>query len=129
MSDNLERTLFIVAELFLFIVACTFTVGGMQGQEKAIDTFRHAAEQEERRLFTSLEVNGRETYTGAEVLQSIYQIHVLGANIRVVDSQTLFFPKDLDLDKLDISGINLHRTYDVTYFRDSNGTIETIEFT
>jgi len=129
MSDNLERTLFIVAELFLFIVACMFTVDGMRGQEKAIDTFRHAAEQEERRLFTSLEVNGRETYTGAEVLQSIYQIHVLGADIQVVDSQTFFFPKNLDLETLDVSGIDLRRTYDVTYYRDSNGTVLTIVFT
>jgi hypothetical protein len=127
MSDNLERALFIVAELFLFIVACMFTIDGMQGQEKAIDTFRHAAEQEERRLFTSLEVNGRETYTGAEVLQSIYQIHVLGANIRV-GNQTFFY-KDLDLETLDVSGIDLRRTYDVTYIRDSNGTVQTIVFT
>lgn len=125
MTDNLEKALFVVAELFLFITACIFTINGINSQEAAIETFRRAAELEDRRLFTSLEVNGRETYTGAEVLQSIYQIHSINADIEVRGRP---FPKTLDIETTIVSGIDLQRTYDVEYIRDGNGVLETIVF-
>lgn len=126
MTDNLEKALIVVAELFLFITACIFTINGINSQEAAIETFRRAAELEDRRLFTSLEVNGRETYTGAEVLQSIYQIQSINADIWV---EGIPFPRDLNIETIVVTSIDLQRTYDVEYIRDKNGVLETIVFT
>ncbi|MDQ0087504.1 hypothetical protein J2T12_000898 [Paenibacillus anaericanus] len=126
MTDNLEKALIVVAELFLFITACIFTINGINSQEAAIETFRRAAELEDRRLFTSLEVNGRETYTGAEVLQSIYQIHSINADIWV---EGIPFLRGLNIETTNVSVIDLQRTYDVEYIRDGNGVLKTIVFT
>ncbi|OAB38444.1 hypothetical protein PGLA_20345 [Paenibacillus glacialis] len=125
-SDTVEKAIIIVAELFLFITACMFTIGGINAQEAAITTIRQATEQEERHLYTSLQVNGKETYTGAEVLQSIQQIHNLNANIRVGNQ---FFSKSLELEVTDVSGVNLDKIYDVSYVRDGMGIVTTIVFT
>ncbi|MEB9896268.1 hypothetical protein P4K96_22765 [Bacillus cereus] len=86
----------------------------------------HANEQEERRLFTTFNEKKRETYTGAEVVQSIYHIHHINADIQV---RNQFFLKTLDIDETDISGINLQNVYEVTFIRDSAGTLKTIIFT
>ncbi|WP_055105806.1 hypothetical protein [Paenibacillus ihumii] len=126
MVDNLERTIFVAAEIFLFIVAFIFALNGIHAQEAAFEAARTSMEQEERRLYTSLQLNSNETYTGAEVIQSLYQISQLGVNIQV-GSQ--YFSKYVDPETINISGIDPYKVYDVAYIRDSQGVLLTIIFT
>lgn len=126
MSDTIEKALIMIAELFLFITACMFTIGGINSQDRAIETVYKASVNEERRLFTSLEVNGQDTYTGAEVLQSIRNMDYLNADIRVGNR---YFSKSEDINDLVVSDIELNRTYEVSYIRDRKGMLQTIVFT
>jgi hypothetical protein len=125
-SETAENILFFTIEIFLLITACIFTIGGIRTQEAAGLAVQQADIREERRLFSSLEVNGQETYSGAQVLQSIRQIGSLEVNIRV--NGRVFYQDD-EVSDLDLSGIDLHRTYTVSYIRDTNGNVQTIVFT
>ncbi|MNJ28196.1 hypothetical protein [Paenibacillus bouchesdurhonensis] len=126
MVDNLEKTIFVAAEIFLFIVAFIFALNGIHAQEAAFEAARKSMEQEERRLYTSLQLNSNETYTGAEVIQSLYQIPQLGVNIQVGGQ---YFSKYNDPETINISGIDPYKVYDVAYIRDSQGILLTIIFT
>ncbi|WP_435924004.1 hypothetical protein [Paenibacillus sp. DYY-L-2] len=125
MSDTVEKAIFWIVEVFIFITACMFAIGGINIQEEAVLAAHKSSEQEERRLFTDLRDKGNEVYTGAEVLMSIYHIRELDANIRVDGT---FFSKTAEVESLDVSHISLTKTYRVDYIYDSNGTVQTIVF-
>ncbi|GAB1159674.1 hypothetical protein YWY31_56990 [Paenibacillus illinoisensis] len=126
MSETMEKFILVAAEISILIVACMFALGGIQSQEAAVNVSYQSAVNEERRLFTSLDVNEQVTYTGAEVLQSIRQMKMLDANIRVVNT---YFYSTEDIESIDVSGIDLNRTYVVSYIRDNQGKVQTIVFT
>lgn len=125
MNENLENMWFLTAEIFIFVVASIFAVQSLTSQEKTLQAYYKVSQLEERRLYTSLEVNQEEYYTGAEVLQSIYQINSLNVDIKV-DAQV--FNRYLDIDTTDVTGIDLKRLYKVSYLRDQNGVLQTIVF-
>ncbi|MEK4363995.1 hypothetical protein MKX68_16300 [Paenibacillus sp. FSL M8-0212] len=126
MSETMEKFILVAAEISILIVACMFALGGIQSQDAAVNVTHKSAVNEERRLFTSLEITEQVTYTGAEVLQSIRQMKTLDANIRVVNKY--FYSSD-DIESIDVSGVDLNRTYVVSYIRDSQGKVQTIVFT
>lgn len=126
MSETLEKFILVAAEISIVLVACMFALGGIQSQDAAVQAAHKSAVNEERRLFTSLEITERVTYTGAEVLQSIRQMKALDANIRVVNQ---YFYRSDDIESIDVSGVDLNRTYTVSYIRDSQGKVQTIVFT
>lgn len=125
MSDTVEKSIFWIVEVFLFITACMFAIGGINIQDKAIQAAHRSTELEERRLFTDLKDKGEETYTGAEVLMSLYHIHELGADIRVSGT---YFSRNTEVEKMDTSMISLRQTYQVDYIYDSSGELQTIVF-
>jgi hypothetical protein len=125
MNENLENMWFLTAEIFVFVVASIFAVQSITSQEKTLAAYYKASQLEERRIYTNLEVNQEEYYTGAEVLQSIYQINSLNVDIKV---DTLFFNRNLDIETTDVTGIDLKRLYKVSYLRDQQGVLQTIVF-
>lgn len=125
MNENLENMWFLTAEIFIFVVASIFAVQSITSQEKTLEVYYKASQLEERRIYTSLEVNQEEYYTGAEVLQSIYQINSLNVDIKV---DTQFFNRYLDIEETDVTGIDLKRLYKVSYLRDQKGVLQTIVF-
>lgn len=125
MNENLESMWFLTAEIFIFVVASIFAVQSITSQEKTLEVYYKASQLEERRIYTSLEVNQEEYYTGAEVLQSIYQINSLNVDIKV---DTQFFNRYLDIEETDVTGIDLKRLYKVSYLRDQKGVLQTIVF-
>lgn len=125
MNENLENMWFLTAEIFIFVVASIFAVQSITSQEKTLEVYYKASQLEERRIYTSLEVNQEEYYTGAEVLQSIYQINSLNVDIKV-DAQV--FNRYLDIETTDVTGIDLKRLYKVSYLRDQKGVLQTIVF-
>lgn len=126
MSETVEKFILVAAEISIVLVACMFALGGIQSQDAAVQAANKSAVNEERRLFTSLEITEQVTYTGAEVLQSIRQMKALDANIRVVNQ---YFYRSDDIESIDVSGVDLNRTYTVSYIRDSQGKVQTIVFT
>ncbi|WP_212981451.1 hypothetical protein [Paenibacillus azoreducens] len=125
MNDTVERSIIIVVELFIFITACIFAINGINIQEAAVNVVHKSTMQDEKRLFTDLKDKGFETYTGAEVLQSIYHIRELNADIRV---NGYLFSKNAEIEDINVSVISLNRTYQVQYIRGSDGEVHTIVF-
>ncbi|ANS75347.1 hypothetical protein AWM70_12620 [Paenibacillus yonginensis] len=125
MNDTVEKSIIWVVEVFLFITACMFAISGINSQEAAVKVVKHSSEQDERRLYTDLKETGEETYTGAEVIESIYHIKQLDANIEI--GRYYFFKSD-DLDNIDVSGIDPQQNYKVNYIRDESGKLLTIVF-
>ncbi|WP_181151215.1 hypothetical protein [Paenibacillus sp. PCH8] len=78
------------------------------------------------RLFTTSGSIEDETYSGAEVLQSIQRIQKIGANIQV---EGITFTQSIDIDNTDVSMINLKKSYRTKYVRNTAGLITTIIFT
>ncbi|MEK4983585.1 hypothetical protein [Bacillus sp. FSL K6-6540] len=125
MNSKVDTAINIAASIVFFVAAATLSAVFLFQQQDVLNAHQKAAEQEERRLFTGLEIIGEKTYTGAEVIQSIFHIHELDADI-MVDGIT--FPKTLDIETVNVSLIDPHRKYIVSYQRDGTGKIQTIVF-
>lgn len=124
MNDSIERSILLGAMLIVFILAATSAGRSLDLQNKTFQAFKQINEQD-KRLFTTLEVGGEEAYSGAEVLQSIRQIKSINADIKV---ENTIFSKDLDIDVTDLSMIDLNRNYLVTFIRATNGDLSTVVF-
>ncbi|AWP25198.1 MULTISPECIES: hypothetical protein [Paenibacillus] len=124
MNDSIERSILLGAMLIVFILAATSAVHSLDLQNKTFQAFKQINEQD-KRLFTTLDVGGKEAYSGAEVLQSIRQIKSINADIKV---ENTIFSKDLDIDVTDLSMIDLNRNYLVTFIRATNGDLSTVVF-
>jgi hypothetical protein len=89
------------------------------------DTFRSNQEQD-RNQQTVLKVTDPYAVSGAAVLQSIYQIADLDADISV---DGYLFPKNLDIDETNVSVIDPSRMYSPRYDRDPTGRLIAVQYT
>ncbi|CAJ0571290.1 unnamed protein product, partial [Mesorhabditis spiculigera] len=109
----------------LFLIALGTASTDLSIQQRTQQSMQEAATVDHR-LFTTFGSVEEETYSGAEVLQSIQRIQDIRANIQV---EGVTFQQTLDIDSADVSMINLRKTYNVQYVRDAIGTVTTIIFT
>ncbi|WP_137226146.1 hypothetical protein [Paenibacillus sp. CFBP13512] len=79
----------------------------------------------DKNMHSTLIIEDNDTYTGAEVRQSIFQINEGQIDI-VVDGTT--FSKNLDPMAIDVSGISLTKKYTPTYVRDASGKLTLLKF-
>lgn len=109
----------------IIIFALAIASDGIIIQDRLQQTVQQTTEFDQR-LFSSYGSVDEETYSGAEVLQSIQRIAEINADIQVSGQM---FVKTLDIDSVDVSVVNLHKTYKVQYIRNSTGDVTTIVFT
>ncbi|MEN1990245.1 hypothetical protein [Paenibacillus hubeiensis] len=125
MNESTSDYFYYAAWIMLFLIALGTASTDISIQQRAQQSMQEAAAVDHR-LFTTFGSVEEETYSGAEVLQSIQRIQDIGANIQV---EGVTFPKYLDIDDADVSMINLRKSYKVQYVRDAKGTVTTIIFT
>lgn len=125
MNESASDYLYYAAWIMLFLIALGTASTDISIQQRAQKTMQETATIDHR-LFTTFGSVEEETYSGAEVLQSIQRIKDIGAKIRV---EGVNFPQNLDIDMTDVSMINLHKSYKVQYVRDTSGAVTTIIFT
>ncbi len=125
MNESVSDYLYYAAWIMLFLIALGTASTDLSIQQRAQQSMQEAATVDHR-LFTTFGSVEEETYSGAEVLQSIQRIQDIRANIQV---EGVTFQQTLDIDSADVSMINLRKTYKVQYVRDASGTVTTIIFT
>ncbi|MEK4439035.1 hypothetical protein [Paenibacillus sp. FSL K6-2862] len=124
MNESVSDYLYYAAWIMLFLISLGTASTDISIQQQAQQSMQEAATIDHR-LFTTFGSVEEETYSGAEVLQSIQRIQDIRANIQV---EGVTFQQTLDIDSADISMINLRKTYKVQYVRDAKGTVTTIIF-
>ncbi|MDK8193266.1 hypothetical protein QP794_24565 [Paenibacillus sp. UMB7766-LJ446] len=125
MNESVSDYFYYAAWIMLFLIALGTASTDLSIQQRAQQSMQEAATVDHR-LFTTFGSVEEETYSGAEVLQSIQRIQDIRANIQV---EGVTFQQTLDIDSADVSMINLRKTYNVQYVRDASGTVTTIIFT
>ncbi|MGM1023176.1 MAG: hypothetical protein ACQEXV_22320 [Bacillota bacterium] len=79
----------------------------------------------DRNMVTAPRIEGEETIEGTAVVQSIFHIAEIGADIQV---DGLLFDKNLNMDYTDVSMVDVHGTYRTQYIRDNNGVLLRVIF-
>lgn len=109
----------------IFIIALGTASTDINIQQRGQRSMQEAVTVDHR-LYTTYGSVEEESYSGAEVLQSIQRIKEIKANIQV---EGVIFQQTLNIDNVDVSMINLRKSYKVKYVRDTSGIVTTIIFT
>jgi hypothetical protein len=109
----------------LFLIALSGSVELSQTNKRVIDKTDEVIFGADLNVAQDKKVMGEYTVSGAEVLQSIYHIHEIGADIQVDGTQ---FSQSLIIDQTDVSVIKLNRTYAATYVRNRDGSLNQVVF-
>jgi hypothetical protein len=73
----------------------------------------------------TLTIESDYTCTGAEVIQTLYGIQELDAAVEVNGQR---FDSSMDPDEMDVSNIDINRTYHPTYERDTQGRLILLKY-
>lgn len=125
MNENTQYSISLTASLSLFVLALTLGLFSLNIEDKAMKAVSHWIGHEDHRVQAVTEPKDEETYTGAQVLQTLRQINQLNADVQI-DSK--IYSKTMDIENTDVSGIDTHKTYIVTYQRDRNGALTKLIF-
>jgi hypothetical protein len=125
MNQTIQSTILVSVSSILFVAALTIGLLSINIEDKATKTAHQWVESQDHRVQTVIELKKNETYTGAQVLQMLYQNKQLDADIQI-DDQT--FSKTMNIENTDVSNIDAHKTYFVTYQRNKEGTLTKIIF-
>lgn len=109
----------------LFLVALSGSVELAQTNKLTVDKADEAIYGIDRNLIQVPKIMGEYTISGSEVMQSIFHIKEIGADIQV---DSYFFSKSLLIEQTDVSMINLSRKYAASYSRNTDGTINKVIF-
>lgn len=125
MDNPAQKMIELTAAIGLFIGALTIGAMLFIKVSQAVEITNKFNVGQDRNIHTTLAIPKKYEVTGAEVLQSIYHIGSIGADIQV-DGQEFF--RNLDINHMDVSKIDVHRSYVPTYIRDENGGLSKIIF-
>ncbi|CAM2783373.1 hypothetical protein PASE110613_00630 [Paenibacillus sediminis] len=125
MSETTQRMLLLSVALSLFITACVYTLHLGSQMDRALLVVRDNNYGQKRSVQSTIEMTDPETYSGAQVLQSIAQIKENGVAIKV-DGH--IFPETTDINDVDVSLLDLTKNYIVSYIRNGSGKLIQIVF-
>lgn len=125
MNGTSEDSVSMLAAVMWFIASLSIVFMSYTLQENSIEAVIVSAEHEERRLSPIIEMASEESYTGAQVIQTLYQINEIEADIQVNNTQ---FSKLIDIKSTDVSSIDPYKVYIVTFQRNTEGMLEKIIF-
>ncbi|MFM9280874.1 hypothetical protein [Paenibacillus jiagnxiensis] len=111
--------------ILLFVSAAAVGVQLFRGNHDALNEVDAAISSRDRNMAVIPAVEGEESVSGATVVQTIFQIAAIGADIQV---EGYLFSKDVNIDDTDVSMIPLKATYTTEYQRDSQGNLQRVIF-
>ncbi len=109
----------------LFITAITVAISLNSQSQAALATVDEAITIRDRDLIMSPALEGDEVVYGTIVLQSIFQIAEIDADI-IVDGY--LFQKDADIHEANVGMISMESDYGIEYFRNNQGKLERVVF-
>ncbi|MNW24138.1 hypothetical protein D3C74_08490 [compost metagenome] len=119
------KILFVSVSVGLFIAAITVAISLYSQSQAALAMVDEAISSRDRDLIMSPVVEGNEVVNGTTVLQSIFQIAEIDADI-LVDGY--LFQKDADIHETNVGMISLKSVYGIEYFRNDQGKLERVVF-
>ncbi|KGP78662.1 hypothetical protein [Paenibacillus sp. MAEPY2] len=125
MNQNTHDFIYYAAWIMIFAIALGSAALGLEQQQRYQGSIQEVSTMDYR-LFTTTGSIEEETYTGAEVLQSVQRIQSIKADIQV---EGITFTPSIDIDNTDVSMVNLNKSYKAKYVRNSEGVITIIIFT
>lgn len=125
MDENSQSSILIGAVIVLFVISLSITLTTVNLEDRGIQMVRHWIGTADHRVQSTLEIKGEETYSGAQILQMLFQINQSNTDIQV---ENMFFSKNSDIENTDVSGIDTHKNYVASYIRDQDGTLTKIIF-
>ncbi|WP_028590787.1 hypothetical protein [Paenibacillus massiliensis] len=120
-----ERMVFMSLSVGLFITAITVAISLYSQSQAALATVDEAITIRDRDLIMSPALVGDEVVYGTTVLQSIFQIAEIDADI-IVDGY--LFQKDADIHEANVGMISMEADYGIEYFRNNQGKLERVVF-
>ncbi|WP_025680118.1 hypothetical protein [Paenibacillus massiliensis] len=120
-----ERMVFMSLSVGLFITAITVAISLYSQSQAALATVDEAITIRDRDLIMSPALVGDEVVYGTTVLQSIFQIAEIDADI-IVDGY--LFQKDADIHEANVGMISLESDYGIEYLRNNQGKLERVVF-
>ncbi|MFB5268095.1 hypothetical protein ACE41H_15110 [Paenibacillus enshidis] len=125
MNSISVKMLFTALGFLLFISAAAVGTGLFIQNHVALDEVDAALSSRDRDIVVIPVMEEEEKVSGAGVMQSIFQIAELGADIQV---DGYLFSKDAGIEDTDVSIIDLRAVYSSSYQRNGDGRLERLIF-
>lgn len=123
--NNAAKFLKFAAIFALFVMALSAAVELTQTNKLTADKTDDMIYGTDWNLIQVPKIMGEFTVSGPEVLQSIFHIQEIGADIQV---DGYYFSKGLIIDQTNVSMIDLTGNYAATYVRNTDGTLNQVVF-
>ncbi|MGY3386795.1 hypothetical protein ACVWZB_004749 [Paenibacillus polymyxa] len=122
---NAESAIEYAIYLCLFLTALVSGIMLSESNQLELNYADEVISGADHDLVMAPRIEGSETVQGAAVVQSIFHIHDIHADIQV---DGLLFDKNLDMEYTDVSMIDVRGTYRSDYVRDQNGMLQKVIF-
>ncbi|MFD1736220.1 hypothetical protein ACFSCX_06535 [Bacillus salitolerans] len=121
---TINKTMLFAVAVTFFLVAATQAITTFSTLDRAYDNL---LDLDSRKGLTQNTMIPKEeiTYTGAEVVDQLYQIHDIGVPI-IIESTT--FPSHVDITSTSFSMIDLNHEYKQVIIRDTQGNITEVHY-
>ncbi|MEW4372909.1 hypothetical protein [Paenibacillus kandeliae] len=126
MEENTSKAITLAITILVMVGILSYLLISLQIQDRMVYTVSQWTENSDHRIAQTYELVKQETYTGAQVQQSLNNILQLDADIEV---NGRLYPRNNKVESSDVQSIDIHKTYIVQYRWDSNGIITKIIFT
>lgn len=126
MEDNTSKAITLGITILVMVGILSYLLISLQIQDRMVYTVSQWTESSDHRVAQTYELVKQETYTGAQVQQSLNTILQLDADIEV---NGRLYPRSNKVESSDVQSIDIHKVYTVQYQWDSNGIITKIIFT
>lgn len=108
-----------------FIAAVSIAIILFRDISRGLDTSFITNTSEDRTIYSGFKASDARQIDGAFVLQSIYDIKAIGADIKV---DGVLYPKTLEIENADTTGIDVKNMYKEHYIRDIKGNLIEIRY-
>lgn len=125
MDNSTKSMLWLAVQIFLFGTACLSALYLSGGIQKVNQLSEPVMQGQKQSVQQRIEITAPLTYTGAQVRQSVAQIQEIGVDMKI--GNTLYRHNEQPQPST-LLGIEVNRTYQVTYQTDQQGNVITIQF-
>ncbi|WP_145950137.1 hypothetical protein [Paenibacillus sp. Y412MC10] len=126
MTSTVKSWMFLAFSSMVFVVALTTAISLYSDISKSIDIVNTSENSLDRNVYSTLGIPKEPIITGENVALTVLQIP--DTKIDIVVNGTLF-PKTLEFDQIDISGIPTNKTYTANFERDTLGNLTKVIYT
>ncbi|BFH13581.1 enoyl-CoA hydratase [Paenibacillus melissococcoides] len=123
--ENAARMISLSVAFILFVAALSFSRDAVTARNQLLNEADRILDERDPNLAPRLQIPPTYTVTGAAVLQSIYHIRAIDADIQVGTTE---YGREVDREHIDASGIRLNGLYRMKQIWRPDGSLERVIF-